>query len=140
MIAPGYHEQAGGLLLLTAATETGLLTQLEQSLPTTSASAYPPLAGGTAVRRRLLLTILFLGEASVQRIRDQRGYTADGLALLTGRKRAYGYRHTEAFLSQIAQAGCAESFTDALARWTTDLWHPKLKILKSLSEASTWRK
>jgi transposase len=30
---------------------------------------------------------------------DLRGYTADGLALLTGRKRAYGYRYTEAFLS-----------------------------------------
>jgi len=27
-----------------------------------------------------------------------RGYTADSLALLTGRKRAYGYRYTEAFL------------------------------------------
>jgi hypothetical protein len=125
VIAPGYHEQAGGLLLLTAATETGLLTQLEQSLPTTSASACPPLAGSAAVRRRLLLTILFLGAAGVQRIWDLRGYTADGLALLTGRKRAYGYRYTEAFLSQIAQAGCAESFTDALARWTADLWHPE---------------
>jgi hypothetical protein len=73
----------------------------------------------------LLLTILFLGAVGLHRTYDLRGYTADGLALLTGRKRAYGYRYTEAFLSQIAQAGCAESFTDALARWTTDLWHPE---------------
>jgi hypothetical protein len=44
------------------------------------------------------------------------------LALLTGRKQAYGYRYTETFLSQIAYAGGAETFTDALARWTLHLW------------------
>src|SRR6266567_1315190 len=51
-------------------------------------------------------------------------HTADGLALLTGRRRAYGYRYTEAFLSQVAHAGGAERLTDALARCTTQLWHP----------------
>ncbi len=115
------------MLLLAAATETGLLTQLEQALPPPPASPEPPclpLAGSAAVRRRLLLTLLFLGAVGLQRTWDLRGYTADGLALLTGRTRAYGYRYTEAFLSQVARANGAERFTDALACWTTHLWHP----------------
>ena len=114
------------MLLLAAATETGLLTQLEQALPPSPAppeSPCLPLAGSSAVRRRLLLTLLFLGAAGLQRTWDLRGYTADGLALLTGRKQAYGYRYTEAFLSQVARADGAERFTDALACWTTHLWH-----------------
>jgi hypothetical protein len=112
------------LLLLAAATETGLLTQLEQVLPPPPDPACLPLAGSAAVRRRLLLTLLFLGAVGLQRTWDLRGYTADGLALLTGRTRAYGYRYTEAFLSQVARADGAERFTDALACWTTHLWHP----------------
>jgi hypothetical protein len=115
--------QASGLLLLAAATETGLLTQLEQALPPPD-PARLPLAGSAAVRRRLLLTVLFLGAVGLQRTWDLRGYTADGLALLTGRTRAYGYRYTEVFVSQVARADGAERFTDALACWTTHLWHP----------------
>ncbi len=76
------------------------------------------------MRRRLLLTLLFLGAVGLQRTWDLRGYTADGLALLTGRTRAYGYRYIETFLSQIAYADGAERFTDALAFWATQLWHP----------------
>jgi hypothetical protein len=76
------------------------------------------------VRRRLLLTVLFLGVVGLQRTWDLRGYTADGLALLTGRKQAYGYRYTEAFLSQVARSDGAERFTDVLACWATQLWHP----------------
>jgi hypothetical protein len=68
--------------------------------------------------------LLFLGAVGLRRTWDLRGYTSDGLALLSGRKRAYGYRYTEAFLSQIAHAGGAERLTDALAHWTTHLWHP----------------
>jgi hypothetical protein len=75
------------------------------------------------VRRRLLLTLLFLGAVGLHRTCDLRGYTADGLALLTGRARAYGYRYTEAFLSQIARADGAECWTSALACWATQLWH-----------------
>src|SRR5712671_5952035 len=48
-IEPGYHEQVGGLLLLAAATETGLLTQLEKALPTGTTPAHAPLAGSSAV-------------------------------------------------------------------------------------------
>lgn len=70
-----------------------------------------------------MLTLLFLGAVGLQRTWDLRGYTADGLALLTGRRRAYGYRYTEAFLSQVAHAGGAERLSDALARCTTQLWH-----------------
>jgi hypothetical protein len=68
--------------------------------------------------------VLFLGAVGIPRTWDLRGYTADGLALLTGRTRAYGYRYTETFLSQVARADGAERFTDALACWTTQLWHP----------------
>jgi len=75
------------------------------------------------VRRRLLLTLLFLGAVGLQRMWDLRGYTANGLALLTERTRAYGYRCAEAFLSQVACANGAERFTDALACWATCLWH-----------------
>jgi hypothetical protein len=111
------------LLLLAAATETGLLTQLEQALPTPPDPACLPLAGSPAVRRRLLLTVLFLGAVGLHRTWDLRGYTADGLALLTSRTRAYSYRYTEAFLSQVACPDGAERLTDALAYWTTHLWH-----------------
>lgn len=112
--------------MLAAATETGLLTQLEQALPPSPVPPKPlclPLAASPAVRQRLLLTLLFLGTVGLSRTWDLRGYTADGLALLTGRMRAYGYRYTEAFLSQLARADGAERFTDALASWTTHLWH-----------------
>src|SRR6266851_9828197 len=44
--------------------------------------------------------------------------------MLTGRPRAYGYFHTERFLSQVAQADGAETFTDGLAQWTARLWKP----------------
>jgi hypothetical protein len=125
-VEPGDREGAGGLLLLAAANETSLLPQLEEALLREVTATCPPLAGCSAgVRRRLLLTLLFLGAVGLHRTWDLCSYTGDGLALLTGRKRAYSYRYTEAFLSQIAHAGCAESFTDTLARWTTDLWHPE---------------
>jgi len=75
------------------------------------------------VRQRLLLTLLFLGAVGLSRTWDLRRYTADGLALLTGRMRAYGYRYAEAFLSQVASADGADSFTSALACWATQLWH-----------------
>ncbi len=110
-------------MLRAAVTETKLIAQLCEALPTESATARPPLAGSSAaLRQRLLLTLLFLGAVGLHRTWDLRGYTADGLALLTGRRRAYGYRYTEAFLSQVAHSDGAERLTDALARWTTQLW------------------
>lgn len=75
----------------------------------------------------LLLTFLFLGAVGIRRTWDLRGYSGDALGLLTGRSRAYGYFHTERFLSQVAQANGAEVFTDALARWTVQHWPPRAR-------------
>lgn len=112
------------MLLLAAANETALLAHLAEALPVAQTEGRPPLVGSSAaVRRRLLLTLLFLGAVGLHRTWDLRSYTADGLALLTGRKRAYGYRYTEAFLSQIAHFDGAERLTDALASWARQLWH-----------------
>ena len=77
---------------------------------------------GRATLRALLLTLLFLAVAGLQRTWALRSYTGDALALLTGRLWAYGYRHVERFLALIARAGAADPLTDALARWTTHLW------------------
>jgi hypothetical protein len=46
------------------------------------------------------------------------------LALLTTRHHTYGYCTIERFLAEVAQAGGAESFTEALAHWTARLWKP----------------
>ncbi len=71
-----------------------------------------------------MLTLLFLGVVGLHRPWDLRGYAQEGLGLLTTRRRAYGYRTAERFLAQVAQAGGADAFTAALARWTTRLWAP----------------
>ena len=71
----------------------------------------------------LVLTLLSLGVVGLHRTWDLRGYTGDVLGLLSGRKRAYGYLHTERLLSEVARAQGDEVFTDALARWTTQIWH-----------------
>jgi hypothetical protein len=74
----------------------------------------------------LVLTLLSLGVVGLRRTWDLRGYSGDALGLLTNRARAYGYWHTERFLSQLAQANGADIFTDALAGWTARLWHTSL--------------
>lgn len=56
-----------------------------------------------------------------------RSYTGSQLALLSGKEKAYGYRTTERFLSEIAQAGGSETLTDGLARWTHSLWQEKFQ-------------
>ena len=58
----------------------------------------------------------------LRRTWDLRGYTGHALALLTGRRLAYGYRHIERFLAELAQIGADEVLTDALASWTASLW------------------
>ena len=75
-------------------------------------------------RHMLVRTLLFLGAVGLERTWDLRTYTGDALAMLTGRSRAYGYFHTERFLSQVAQADGADTFTDGLAQWTAYLWKP----------------
>jgi hypothetical protein len=83
----------------------------------------PRLAHATpATRRQSLLTLLFLGVVGLRRTCDLRGYTGEALARLSGRRRAYGFWHTERFLSQVARAGGNETLTEALAAWTARLW------------------
>ena len=55
----------------------------------------------------------------------RQSYTGQALALLTGRRRAYGYRHSERFLAELARSGADVPLTEALARWTAALWLSK---------------
>ena len=110
------QEGAGALLLVAAVHETGLLPTVETALSCCSSHAPSRFAHlSSPSRRSLLLTLLFLGAVGLQRTWDLRGYAGDALGLLTNRTRAYGYWHTERFLSQMAQANGADSLTDALA-------------------------
>jgi hypothetical protein len=59
----------------------------------------------------LLLTLLFLPVVGLRRTWDLRSYTGDALASLSGRLRAYGYRHVERFLSQVALTAGVEVLT-----------------------------
>jgi transposase len=122
------QEGAGGLLLLAAAQETGLLSDLETAIalcePTTPRSL---LSSSPQCLRQLMQTLLFLPLGGLRRTHDLRGYTGDVLGVLTGRHRAYGYCHTERFLSQFAKAEGAEALTTALGSWTTHLWEKGLQ-------------
>ncbi len=84
------------MLLLAAVAETGLFAQFSQALPPEMIQPrslrHPD---GLSTGHRLLLTLLFLGAVELRRTWDLRSYTGDGLALLTGRKRAYSYRYAE---------------------------------------------
>jgi hypothetical protein len=118
-----WQEGAGSLLLLSAANETGLIETLDAALPLASPTCPARLAHCTrASRERLLLTLLFLNAVGLRRTWDLRSYTGAGLAVLTRRQRAYGYRHTERFLTQVARASGDETLTDALAIWASKLW------------------
>ncbi len=91
---------------------------------------------GLSTGHRLFLTLLFLGAVELRRTWDLLSYTGDGLALLTGRKRAYSYRYAEEFLVRIAQASGAERLTDTLARWTALLISSLAILLKHLVAAT----
>lgn len=123
-----WREGAGSLLLLAAAQQTGLLTSLETALSPSLLTTDPSLrlAHSTPVTlRHQLLTLLFLEAVGLRQIWDLRGYTGSALALLTGRHLAYGYRHTERFLAELAQVGADEALTEPLANWTATLWKPQ---------------
>jgi hypothetical protein len=122
---PQWQEGAGGLLLVAAAEVSGLLSTMKTAVSTCTPCADARLAHLSARSRHMLVrTLLFLGVVGLDRTWDLRGYTGDALGVLTGRPRAYGYFHTERFLSQVAQADGAETFTDGLAQWTARLWRP----------------
>lgn len=114
-------------MLLAAAYETKLLACLDTALFPNLFSANPSLRiahSRPAPLRCLLLTLLFLQAVGLQRTWDLRSYSGQALALLTGRHRAYGYRHTERFLAELASIGADVPLTEALARWTASLWEP----------------
>jgi hypothetical protein len=117
------QEGAGGLLLLAAAQETGLLPDLEKAIascePTTAQSL---LSSSPRCLCQLMLTLLFFPLGGLHRTHDLRSYTGNVLAVVTGRSRAYGYCHTERFLSQLAKANGSEALTSALGSWTAHLW------------------
>jgi hypothetical protein len=120
---PTWHDGASSLILLAAAHETGLLDTLTAALPIRTPTTPPGLLHMLAVTiRALMLTLLFLSAVGLRRTWDLRGYTGTALALITGRLWAYGYRHVERFLAEVARAGGAAPLTDALAGWTTHLW------------------
>src|SRR5512142_2744028 len=114
---------AGGLLLVAAVHETGLLAHLEPAIaPYLTQTSHPLVSPSSRSQRSLLLTLLFLNAVGLRRTRDLRGYSDEALGLLTGRHRAYGYWHTERFLAHLANAGGAENLTNALGKWTAELW------------------
>ena len=120
---PKWQEGAGGLLLLAAAHETELLSQLEEVLPMKPPSLPEPSPHHLFYpRRSLLLTLLFLPAVGLHRFWDLRSYTGQQLALLTGRPHPYSYRHTERFLLQLSAAQADQALTEALARWTAAVW------------------
>ena len=113
------------MLLVAAAEASGLLSTLETAVSACTPCGDSRLAHLSARSRHMLVrTLLFLGAVGLDRTWDLRSYTGDGLGVLTGRPRAYGYFHTERFLAQIAQANGADTFTDGLAQWTARLWNP----------------
>lgn len=108
--------------MLAAAQETSLLCTLEAALPAGEQTPHRLAHATPTTRRQSLLTLLFLGVVNLRRTRDLKRYTGGALGLLTGRRRAYGFWHTERFLSQVAHANGDEKLTDALAAWTCQLW------------------
>ena len=138
-----WQEGAGGLLLVAAAQETGLLDHLEATVETLVPSGCgpsdepdqqicplqpPPGVAATGLgltpksRRSRLLTLLLLSAYGLRRPRDLRSYSGDALGLLGLRKRAYGYWCLERFLTHLACGNGAESFTTMLGTWTGKLW------------------
>jgi hypothetical protein len=107
--------------LLAAAHETGLIQQLMAAMPVGQPGSR--LAQSQAdSRRQLLLTLLFLGAVGLARPWELRSYSGDGLALLTGRRWAYGYVHTDRFLAELGRAGADQPLTTAVAQWSHHLW------------------
>jgi len=108
------------LVLLAAAQATGLVKVLTEAV---ADSPVPRLVKNQSrTQQQLMLTLLFMNVFEVRRPWDLRFYSGDGLALLSGRRHAYGYEHTERFLSQLAQGEPVEQLTNGLASWSSQLW------------------
>jgi hypothetical protein len=112
-------------LLLAGASATGLLAILEQAVRSAPARPGSRLARHRPqTRQGLLRTLLFLGVVGLRRPWDLRGYSGGELAVLSGRRQAYGYETVARFRREVVAAGAAQTLTDALGQWTTQLWPP----------------
>src|SRR5260370_8792626 len=90
---------------------------METAVSTCTPCADSRLAHLSARSRHMLVrTLLFLEAVGLDRTWDLRSYPGDALGMLTGRARAYGYFHTEPFLSQLAPPGGAATLTAGLAK------------------------
>jgi hypothetical protein len=149
--AVSFQEGAGGLLLMAAAKETGLLSHLQAAIGSPSDAAWSPVSDQESgqdahpeqaevlrwagesrqqkSQRKQVATLLFLSAVGLRRPWDLRSYSGDALGLLVGRKRAYSYSHTEQFLATLANTDAADRLTDALGRWTSHVWHTALDQL-----------
>ena len=78
---------------------------------------------GSVSRQKLLQTLLFMPIADVYRPYALRSYSGDALSLLSERDRAFGYVHTERFLSQLAHANAHEHSATVLLSWIANLWN-----------------
>jgi hypothetical protein len=58
----------------------------------------------------------------LRRTWERQSYTGQAQALLTNRHRAYGYRHTERFLAELAEVFADAPLTEAFSCWTASLW------------------
>lgn len=124
-------------MLLAAAQQTGLLDSLEKALPSQTAPDTSRLAHQRpTTSRQLVQTLLFMPVAAQFRTWSLRTYTGAMLAILSGRPRAYCYRHPERFLSETAQAGGDATLTDALASWTYQLWPSQFQSKEEASQGS----
>lgn len=110
------------LLVLAAAQETGRIAALAAALPCAGSPWLRQLLPLTRLQR--LLTLRFLCAVGLARTWDLRSSTGTARASVTGRLVAYGYRTAERFLSHLAQADADGPLSDALARWTHQLWSP----------------
>jgi hypothetical protein len=123
---PFWQEGAGGFLLLAALHQTGLATALLPTIQTCLAQAQPHLLPFSRSQlptlSQLVNTLLFLPVVGLPKPFDLRSYTGKGLALLSGRSRAYGYEYTERFLSQLAKSEAVVALNEKLAHWTAQLW------------------
>lgn len=103
-----WQDSAGSLVLLAAAQETGLGEVLNEAVADRSV---PRLAQSeNTTRQQLLLTLLFMNLFEVRRPCDLRGYTGDGLALLSGRQRALRLCAYRAVLDTNGSSGCRRAF------------------------------
>ena len=106
---------------MAAAQQSGLISQLVKAVP-------GPAQGSRLAKRRepcrqqLLLTLFFLGAVGLARPWDLRHYSGDGLALLTGRRWAYGYVHTDRFLGELARSQADQRLSAVVAQWSYQLW------------------